>query len=188
MRNKVDNCYSCGSNDFYENEKDKILIIKTPKEGFKISTIYEEEQLSKYKKYKKIGLLTLPIYFLGILMIWFPLVSIIYFYIVLNIIIITLFMLISGFYGENHYKKEIRRLNKLKYNGTLVKNLSYSIKSINNNYYKCVVSFQMDHNTKSIKLTSNKMFATELFYKDNLIDVLINPNDYNDYYIGFDID
>ncbi len=187
MRNKVDACYSCGSNEFDNNEKDNIIIINAPKEGFNVPTLYEENEIKKYNRLKKYGLYTLPFYFLIIFIYWFPLLSIIYFYIFIQLIFVTIFLIAFGSHGINHYKNEIKRLNNLKNNGVLVKNLSYKVIPQENNYYKYSVSFQMDKNTKSKKIMSNKKFATELFYNDELIDVLVNPSNHDDYYIGFDI-
>ena len=53
--------------------------------------------------------------------------------------------------------------------------------------YKLVVSFRKDNNSKATNIESKPLFATSLYYEDALVDVVVNPDNDNDYYIGFDI-
>ena len=187
MKNRVMNCLSCGSDDFSKIMDDKIVIVDAPKEGFLVHTEDIERQIKKHKNYTKIGLCTLPFYLLGIIGINYPLAFSIFIFLASQLFFITLALIILGVQGTKNYQLQLKKLNYLKYHGKLVKNQHYKVTNVRDNYCYCTVSFRKSNQDKAIPLKTNKIFATELFYDDGLIDVLIDPEDLNNYYISFDL-
>jgi hypothetical protein len=189
MRNKIPHCLGCGSEDFTKEMEDKIIKIEeVPKEGFNINTKFdwEEEQRAKKLYTKGIILVVISLLF-GILVLLRNTILPFYLFIFMPIYIIALFMIILGVTNYVKHKNEIKRLTLLKYKGVLYKNEYFKVVPLVNNMYKLVVSFRKDNNSKATSIESKPLFATSLYYEDALVDVLVNPNNDNDYYVGFDI-
>ena len=186
-KNRVTNCMSCGSDKFSEIEADKIVVIDAPKEGFHVNTERLEKQKKKYRKYWILGLCTFPFYLIGIIGLWYPFALGVYFFVAAQFIFVTLGLIIGGMICESNCNKKLKKIEYLKYHGKLVKNQHYRVKNLMNNYFTCTVSFRMSDQDKAIPLQSERVFATELFYDDGLVDVLIDPEQLGNYYISFDI-
>lgn len=182
-------CLGCGSEDFTKVMEDKIIKVdEVPKEGFNISTLYDLEEKQRAKKLyiKGFILVTVSLIF-GILVLLRNTILPFYLIIFMPIYIIAIFMIILGITNYVKHKNEIKRLNLLKFKGVLYKNEYFKVVPLVNNMYKLVVSFRKDNNSKATNIESKPLFATSLYYEDALVDVVVNPDNDNDYYIGFDI-
>ena len=189
MRNKIPHCLGCGSEDFTKVMEDKIIKVdEVPKEGFNISTLYDLEEKQRAKKlYIKGFILVIVSLIFGILVLLRNTILPFYLIIFMPIYIIAIFMIILGITNYVKHKNEIKRLNLLKFKGVLYKNEYFKVVPLVNNMYKLVVSFRKDNNSKATNIESKPLFATSLYYEDALVDVVVNPDNDNDYYIGFDI-
>ena len=187
MRNRVMNCFSCGSDNFDSIIDDKIVSIDPPEGGFHVHTDGVMEDIKRNKRLLMIGLSIIPLLLTGIICIWYPFTIIIYSYLVIQIGVISIPLIIIGGTGLKKKKKRLKELEYLKNHGKLVKNQRYKVFQNMNNYFIIDVSFRMDDQAKATHMKSEKIFATELFNDDGLVDVLINPDNYDEHYIAFDI-
>jgi len=87
-------------------------------------------------------------------------------------------------------KKEIEKVKNLSKNGMLVKNLEYEIVTIGSNVnepvYKIRVFYQNQSGIK-VPFISDVKYKTALTGSTGTADLLVNPNDYSEYYIDFEI-
>ena len=189
MRNKLPHCLGCGSEKFTSTMEDKIVVISdVPKEGFHIHTNSEERQLllSKNSMIKSI-IVFIPLLLLCLFCFITKIMLSLYLFFLFPVFVISGLYLIFEYYRFSYNKKELKKLEYLKYHGVLYKNEYFKLRNFFNHKYVADVSFREDNNSKATKITSKPMIATEFFYEDSFVDVLVNPNNKNEYYIGFDI-
>lgn len=88
--------------------------------------------------------------------------------------------------------KKMDRVKYLAENGMLIKNLKYTIKPVKKNEtgpmatYKIQVIYEIEKG-KTMCFESEPKYLTALGRDDGTVDLLIDPNDYTNYFIDFEI-
>lgn len=101
--------------------------------------------------------------------------------------ILSLFIPFNGLIGIIDIKKNITKMKWLSINGTLIKNLEYEVirkGSRRFGSYYIVVNYKHP-NGEVIRLVSDRKYF--LFDRPKYVDLLIDPNDTNNFYIDFHI-
>ena len=98
--------------------------------------------------------------------------------------------MLIGLTGIIRINKKIKQIKKLNNCGKLVKNLSYELEKTkmstsSNIIYKAVVKYKV--NNQEHTFYSEPIHDKTLLDKYSTIDLLINENDANDYYLDFNI-
>ena len=100
-------------------------------------------------------------------------------------------MIVFGNKKEKKAKSEIKRVQKLAKEGILVKNMPYQLVKtgvvINNQPVYC---FKVEYENASgqrIPLKSEGKYNNKLSDKNGTVDLLIDPEDYSNYYIDLEI-
>ena len=111
-------------------------------------------------------------------------------YIVIGIVV-GLILILIGLLGIRKVNKRIRTINKLNTNGTLIKNVPYSLKDTfkivkGKQILKPVVDFILP-NGNHINLEGDERFDFVFSDEDGMVDVLIDLDNVNNYYIDFEI-
>lgn len=204
LKKKYDKCPACGSNSFKKiNNIGQYVIENPPKDGYKIN-------IENYKMQKKPGKFILAI---GIFILLYVIgfVSVFVFFgtsdkiDIFNIVFILfgLVFLIAGFktfydiYKEskkitNPVNRNIKKTKELSKNGILIKNLNYKIKPVDKRIkgpltvYKIQVLYEVEKG-KTKCFESEPKYLTALGRDDGTVDLLLDPNDYNNYFIDFEI-
>ncbi len=204
LKKKYDKCPACGSNSFEKINNIGQYVIKTPpKDGYKVN-------IENYKIEKKPGKIILLI---GIFILFYILgfsSTFIFFSSdeeldIFNIVFVLfgLIFLIVGFktfydfYKEskkitNPVNRNIKKAKELSKNGILIKNLNYKIKPVDKRIkgpltvYKIQVLYEVEKG-KTKCFESEPKYLTALGRDDVIVDLLLDPNDYNNYFIDFEI-
>lgn len=105
----------------------------------------------------------------------------------------AIIFLIDGVRGIIRYATETKRFDYLEQHGKLIKNLRYVLIPIlyrgSNRKTKWKVSVDYELESGScINLIDNRTFLESDSKGRNTVDLVIVPNDINNYYIGFDIE
>lgn len=108
--------------------------------------------------------------------------------------LICLFPLIFVFLGIfqiSKVNKKIKRMKHLAMHGTLIKNLPYTMERTNvnvngNNLLAIAVNYTLPSGSV-IHLVGDPRYDRQQADSDGLVDLLIDPNDPNNYYIDFNI-
>ena len=206
LKQKYEHCPGCGANIYTKVSSYSEQIIKTPpKGGYKINIVNY-----KYKN----NFFIIPIFVIIYTVFSFVIFGTIYLSIsnsledsetifkIIPVIFISLaflafFKLIYTISKEvkkekNKINDNIKRVEKLKEHGILIKNLPYELKEVkeNNNYgkiiYKIKVIFEIEKG-KTLSLESEPKYLTALGRENGTVDVLIDPDDYDNYFIDFEI-
>ena len=107
--------------------------------------------------------------------------------------IICLVLLRIGIKGLINVKKNINRIKKLSQNGTLIKGLKYRLVSSTRGNEKVQVglkAIEVDYKLPSgklITLVGDPRYDSKSCEKDSRVDLLIDLNNPDNYYIDFDI-
>lgn len=109
--------------------------------------------------------------------------------------LIMLFPLIFVFVGAVQIIKVIKKIKKVQYlaqNGTLIQNLSYKMEETghgrNNRQILAPAVDYMMPSGSSIHLVGDPRFDNKQYDEDGFVDLLIDPNDLDNYYIDFKIE
>ena len=98
---------------------------------------------------------------------------------------------IAGVKGILKIVKQIQNVKWLAKNGVLVKGLKYQMVSTGKkNNKKTLMAIQVDYELPSgnvIKLTGDPRYDLKTYDEDGFVDLLIDPNDCDNYYIDFNI-
>lgn len=93
--------------------------------------------------------------------------------------------------SKNKVEDNIKRLQKLAIEGVLVKNMPYKlVKSgtvINGNPIYCMQVEYENASGQIIPLKSEAKYNNVLSDKDGTVDLLIDPNDYSNFFIDIEI-
>lgn len=202
LKEKVDKCPGCGGSKFTKTQNIGEIVIKNPpKGGYKVNLVNFKEEKKAYTPLILIGVTI----FISILFF-----SLSFFKIgkgngVLGIpfILFGIFAIISGFIealailspaGKMRHKsnKNMSKIKQLSQKGILIKNLRYSIKPVDNKidgpntvYYLSVV-YEIEKG-KTMNFKSEPKYLTALGRDNGTVDLLIDPNDYTNYFIDFEI-
>ena len=92
----------------------------------------------------------------------------------------------------NPVNRNIKKTKELSKNGILIKNLNYKIKPVDKRIkgpltvYKIQVLYEVEKG-KTKCFESEPKYLTALGRDDGTVDLLLDPNDYNNYFIDFEI-
>lgn len=202
LKEKVDKCPGCGSSSFNKTQNIGEIVIKNPpKGGYKVNLINFKEQKKTYT----------PLILIGVTIF----ISILFFSLSflkigkengawgIPFILFGIFAIISGLKealvilspaGKMRHQtnKDINKIKKLSQNGILIKNLKYSIKPIDrqidgpNTVYYLSVVYEIEKG-KTMNFKSEPKYLTALGRDNGTVDLLIDPNDYTNYFIDFEI-
>ena len=214
LKKKYDNCPGCGGSSFKKVQNyGEVIIKEPPKDGYKINTINYKFERDSHKPLSFIGRLgivfLLPFILVFIVLFIFVLspsssdnaftyVTTLLMFIIFGCIIFSVYKAFSDTFFKK--AKEIKdtsdkKLNKLDYlakHGMLIKNLKYNIKPADkkiegrNTKYKIQVIYEIEKG-KTMNFESETKYLTALGRDDGTVDLLIDPNDYSNYFIDFEI-
>jgi len=201
LKEKYNNCPGCGSNSFSKVVSFTEKVIKTPPVGgYKVN-------LKNYTYEKRNSIIPKGI---GIFMISFVFIFIFFFlsdvidagwfaipFVLFSIIaLISVFKESSIFFklankNDKNVNNNVDRMKYLSLNGILIKNLPYQLEKCKEyNYgkpiYRIKVLYEIEKG-RTLSLKSEPKYLTSLGRENGLVDLLIDPNDYSNYYIDFEI-
>ena len=199
LKQEHEKCPGCGGSSF-ETKMDigENIIKEPPKGGYKINTIIYEDALKKAKKIIIAGVCTIlsPVIIFGIVLLLIVLVAftesslvslLLSFFVLLLfssflIIIIGIGLVIFGVHCRKKMKNQIERIKNLARKGWLVKNMPYTVKD-----GRIKVVFK-NSNGVDIPLLSALEYDIKMSReRDKTVDLLIDPNDYSNYFIDYKI-
>ena len=211
LKNQYDVCPGCGSSSFETKSFMGEKVIKTPPNG---GYIIQTKDFVKAKKTAKFltwfGIIwivftvmsTLPFLVIGLISLInlasedfgaeFGLAFILLpSAIDIIFIAVGVLLIVCGKKEEKKHQTEIDRVQKLAKTGTLVKNIPYEIErsSITDNngpVYQIKITYKNASGVE-IPLLSNPKYGGVLGSKSGTADLLIDENDYSNYYIDFEI-
>ena len=208
FKNQYDVCPGCGSTHFESKSFLGEKVIKTPpKGGYTIQVKDYQKGLTGMKIVKWVGIAiiaftilgTLPFFLIGLLMIINDPeeagmgLAFILFPVLVNVMTIAIgaLMIYIPKKAEKKNKEEIARVQKLAQTGTLIKNIPYeltksNITDTNGPIYQIKITYK-NANGEDIPLISNPKYGGVLGSKSGTADLLIDENDYSNYYIDFEI-
>ena len=192
-------CPACGGSSF-ETRADlgEVVIETPPKDGYKINLENYEKPIKHANVFMIIGILiiVLPLFpmLLFMLIIFLATKEIEFIPLIMMIpeFIIGAILISVGISKRKNATKEISRVKKLAMEGVLVKNMPYKVTDtgtvINGKHYKCIQVNYKNSAGVEIPIWSETRF--ELNRKGALkdtVDLLIDPNDYSNYFIDYEI-
>ena len=190
LKGEYETCPGCGGNSFKNTAfLGETVIKEPPKGGYKIN-------LENYKKSMRTASIVTII---GVVLLVMPLLFALPF-LLLGItevllfgpfeLIIGIILIAVGVSNKKKIKKSMTKANKLAKNGMLVKAVPY--KEINTGtyvmgkYYKCIeVKFKNSAGVE-IPLYSETKYDADIKNPET-VDLLIDPNDYSNYFIDYEI-
>jgi len=182
LKEDYETCPGCGSSDFSNKSfLGEIVIKEVPKGGYK-------PNLNEYKKrsYFSSFLILLSLLFYFFLQYYFyPLIF--------SPLLAGLVFIIPSIIYKYKIQKKINKIKRLSKIGILVKAIPYNIVKIkrdysNNNVPKCIEVIYDNSAGIGIPLYSDvKYDIDEKYRKYKTVDLLIDPNDYSNYYIDYEI-
>lgn len=205
LKKEYNICPGCGSSKFERiNDFGKVIIKNPPEGGYKINTDNYEKTKKNANIVRWCGwifiifaiLLDLPFILAGILSgrgdvmfgITFSSISIVN---ILPLILIGVVVILFAKYSKNKAEDNVKRLQKLAMEGVLVKNMPYKlVKSgavINGNPIYCMQVEYENASGQIIPLKSEAKYNNVLSDKDGTVDLLIDPNDYSNFFIDIEI-
>ena len=207
LKKKYDKCPACSSTSFKKVQNIGEEIIKVPpKDGYKVNL--------KNFKYERKG--HRPATIVGLWVLGFGLVFCSIFayvgftaaeestpwfgYIFVGFAVIALISILKMAFTFLGASKKIiqesnRDINKVKYlsqHGMLIKNLKYQIKPVkrtiqgDKTVYRIQVIYEIEKG-KTKCFESEPKYLTALGRDDGTVDLLIDPNDYSNYFVDFEI-
>ncbi len=205
FKNDYNTCPGCGSTTFQRISDFGEKVIKKPPEGGYIINVDNYEKSKKIANiFKWIGwillifMITFDLPFLlgGILVgkedfmfgLTFSITSLA---VSIPFFIVSIVFIFISKSMKKKAQENILRVKKLAKEGFLVKNMPYNLVSsgtvINNQPVYCIqVEFENSSGQK-IPLQSEPRYNNKLSDKNGTVDLLIDPNDYSNYYIDLEI-
>lgn len=203
LKKKYKECPSCGSSKFKKVQNvGEVIIKQPPKDGYNVNL--------KNIEHGRKGLLPFIIivflFVVSAIYIGLPIISLfsssnndkyltfkIVFALIMIFIFIGLLIMVYKTFSKksrNGLNDEVERIKKLAKNGMLIKNLKYEIKplknSIDKSIYKIRIIYEIEKG-KTMCFESEPKYSTALGRSDGTVDLLIDPNDYTNYFIDFEI-
>lgn len=206
LKKKYEKCPACGSTTFKKVQSIGEIVIKdAPKDGYKVN-------LKNYKYEKKFSH---PGIYIGLFIIMFGLVFCISFasvgfdatsagfiggYLFIGFAIFTAVVLAISAFEFFHKSgkmagKSNEQMDKIKYlskHGMLIKNLKYTIEPVKETIrgdmttYRIRVIYEIEKG-KTKCFESEPKYLTALGRDDGTVDLLVDPKDYSNYFIDFEI-
>ena len=200
LKKKYKECPGCGGTTFKKIQNyGETIIKKPPKDGYKVNI----ENFKYQRKGHRVGLIFgLYVVIMGLIFVLLLLpfgglassVMLILFAVIFSKPLIK----IAGmfFKSSNEIRsnadKEINKVKYLSQHGMLIKNLRYKIKPMEGSIkgaktaYIVQVIYEIEKG-KTKCFESEPKYLTALGRSDGTVDLLIDPNDYTNYFIDFEI-
>ena len=204
LKKKYDNCPACGGTNFKKVQNiGEVRITEPPKDGYQVNLINFKEEKKSHWGSTFLLLWTLVFaysFLLGIVSFFKAfdgLEAIIIPAIFIGVACISIIPIIKLFFKNSKQiistsNKDIKRIKYLSKNGMLIKNLKYKIKPVKNQIqgnktiYRIQVIYEIEKG-KTMNFESEPKYLTALGRDDGTVDLLIDPNDYSNYFIDFEI-
>ena len=205
LKNDYNTCPGCGSTIFQRISDFGEKVIKKPPEGGYIINVDNYEKSKKFANiFMWIGwgslifiiMFDLPFLLGGILVgqedIIFGLTfSITSLAVTIPFVIVSIIFIFISKSMKKKAQENILRVKKLAMEGFLVKNMPYKLVSsgtvINNQPIYCIQVEYESPSGQKISLQSEPRYNNKLSDKNGTVDLLIDPNDYSNYYIDLEI-
>ena len=208
LKKKYDNCPGCGAKEFTKLQNYKEEIIKTPPKGGYIVNLENYKLQKREHRGPFIVGLYLVFVFVGLLLMYLLMASSYISFKEFNLptIIILAFAIIFVVVGikssdqflsqsrkiRSENNTDIKKVEYLSKHGMLIKNLKYTIKPVNKkiNGNKTIYFIQIIYEIekgKTMCFRSEPKVLGALGRDDGTVDLLIDPNDYSNYFIDFEI-
>ncbi len=195
LKKHYDNCPACGANTFKKVQSiSEMVIDKPPEGGYKVNldNLKLEQNNSNFEIIILISiiiissLLCLPYFLFDFIFLFFIVITI------LIGVVSGSFIILTFSKEKKESKKEIERIRKLAKNGILIKNLKYRVRPVAGNVpgYTTAFTIQVSYEIKDGKeecFESEVKYLSALGREDGTVDLLIDPNDYSNYFIDFEI-
>lgn len=208
LKKKRDNCPGCGANDFTKLQNYGEIVLKTPPKGGYIVNV---ENFKHKRKEHIVPFLVATYVFVGVF-----LLSAIFIFLPLNSTSVkvggvdianVIFAVIGGLFlivgikegskimkmSKDVRNKEDNNIERVKYlsnHGILIKNLKYKLKDYSANGAKTIYKIQVIYEIEKGKtkcFESEPKFLSALGRDDGTVDLLVDPNDWSNYFIDFEI-
>ena len=183
LKEEYETCPGCGASDFSNKAYlGEMVIKKVPEGGYKLKLI-------NYKNSLWIGNAAIIVS----LLVWFMLQT--YFFpLVLPPLLAGLMFLVPSIVFRNKASKNIKRLKELSNKGILVKAMPYNVVKINQHLIsskkekKCIEVIYDNSAGVGIPLYSEVKYDIDNESKKyKTVDLLIDPEDYSNFYIDYEI-
>jgi len=203
LKTKYQTCPGCGSSSFEEIKNMDNYIINTPPEGgYKIPLGTQPRENNK-KDIKNKLIITRIILIFAILGIVLS-IKFLPFRESFLVIIFLIFLIFYIFFNatmtkdnedqkreEEKQKKNYEKLKKLSTKGILIKNIDYTLEtaklsSKKKQLYNIRINYVAPNGNKII-LTDKVLYNMNTLKDDAKVDLLIDPDDFSNYYIDFEI-
>ena len=205
LKKEYDVCPGCGSSSFKNISMIEQYTINTPPtDGYKIKVDSYEKSIKYSKILKWIGI------WLIIFLILFDIPSVLgglmtmgedpmfgTSFIAISLCSSAVFyaigigLIVAGKKMKKKEKNNIDRVKNLANKGVLIKNMPYELKNtgtiINGNPVYCIEVQYESKSGKMVPLRSEPKYSGILGDEDGTADLLIDPNDFTNYYIDFEI-
>ena len=193
FRSTVESCPSCGSNSFSDHPKRGEYAISIPPEkGYDIRTTYYQVSfltsiilivLSSFVAYWTLRNIVLEMFINGFMagidfLFTQPMVAL--------MILVPLLLVVYGIGQARMALNKIEQLKVLSKNGVLIKHLPYKVDMVGSNSYILTMEYETPQG-EIITLKSEPKPDTLIHDADGKADLLIDPNDYDNFYIEVDI-
>ena len=194
FKEKFETCRACGSTSFSNKAYFGEVIIKTPPEGgYRININNYQKAISNANIFLIIGIVVLVaslLFELPFILIGFSMPVLMLAFLIP--ILIGPIIMIASIKSKNKNKKAMNKALKLSKTGILVKNMPYEAINtgtmVAGKYYKCIKVNYKNSAGVSIPLYSETKFDMDnIMMKDHTVDLLIDPDDYSNYFIDFEI-
>ena len=205
FKNEYNTCPGCGSTIFNRVSDFGEKVIKKPPEGgyvINVDNFEKSKKMANIVKWIGWGLLIfmitfdLPFLLGGILAgqedllfgLTFSITSLV---VTIPFVIISIVLISISKSMKKKAQENILRVKKLAKEGVLVKNMPYKLVSsgteINNQPIYCIQVEYENSSGQKIPLNSEPRYNNKLSNKNGTVDLLIDPDDYSNYYIDLEI-
>lgn len=179
LKGDYETCPGCGGSSFSNKAYLGEVIVDTPpKDGYKIN-------LNNYKRALRNANLVILFGFVTLI-----LLLILFFPFIIGSLFLGIGIIVGGVTYKRNTKRNIERAKKLSKNGLLVKGLKYQIINtgtmVMGKYYKCLKINYKNSAGVEIPLYSETKYDIDK-KKYETVDLLIDQDDYSNYFIDYEI-
>ena len=206
LKKKYEKCPACGSKTFKKVQNIGEVVIKTPpKDGYKVNLTNLKHERKGHRPGTIIGLWVILfgiVFCTGFVLTGISIVKdglvtgyiFIGFAIFAFIAILKVALEFFGVAGKiiKGSNKNINKVKQLAKNGILIKNLKYKVVPVkgaiqgDKTTYKVQVIYEIEKG-KTKCFESEPKYLTALGRDDGTVDLLVDPNDYSNYFVDFEI-
>ena len=194
FRKDIESCPGCGSNSFTEHpNRGEYVITTPPKRGYSIRTTYYTQNLLM------VTLLVILDFFVALSFTRAVVDEVIHYgfitaindlianWFILLFIIIPILLIVWGLGKMNELNEKIAKLRIISFNGVLVKHLPYTLEQISEKQYLIKIEYETPSG-QMINLVSEPKGDDFIHDADGKADLLIDPNDYSNFFIEVNIE